>query len=315
MGSISTSCWRGAADTNIQGPKDWSFQLTEVSVFNRFGKHFESVCHLSKENLTLLDSSPFPDETGSPVQGWMNEAFQLVTASTQHKCDDYKEFSELCLLYLDGHNHTNFCLKSPGGLHKARWMVKLLCSAKIVLLQQEISFLPPGTFTTEQQSRKLREFVTFVCSIYSSWRNTCAMGVAASWNDLCLYKKCPQYKAINPTVPKSAVTAPFRHLWYLTAGIVPLAIFSEATPIRWAAPFSWKVLAVKSEHGDIQDTLTDRYGTGFGKLHFSTEIRVYHINWLCHKRLLVYLNLLYLEAVIFWTKQSLSGQICHFIFL
>ena len=33
------------------------------------------------------------------VQDWRSE--ELVTASTQHQRDDYKELSELCLLYLD----------------------------------------------------------------------------------------------------------------------------------------------------------------------------------------------------------------------
>ena len=128
----------------------------------------------------------------------------------------YKEFSELCLLYLDGLNYTDFSLRRPGALHKARWMANLLYSAKIVLLQHEISSLPPGTITTKQQSGKLRGFVTFVCLIYSSWWNTCAKAVDAPWNDLCLFKKSLLYKAVNLTVSKSAITALSRHLWYLT---------------------------------------------------------------------------------------------------
>ena len=122
----------------------------EVSVFSRFRKHFESVRHISKENLTLFDSSSYSDETKALVQEWRSEALQLATASTQHQHDDYKEFSELCLLYLDGLKYTDFSLKRPSALHKARWMAKLLYSAKIVLLQHEISSLPPGTITTKQ---------------------------------------------------------------------------------------------------------------------------------------------------------------------
>ena len=52
----------------------------------------------------------------------------------------------------------------------------------------------------------------------------------ALWNDLCLFKKALQYKAVNATVSKSAVAALSRHLWYLTAEMVSLALFSDLTP-------------------------------------------------------------------------------------
>lgn len=94
-------------------------------------------------------------------------------------CDDYKEFSELCLLYLDGLNHTDVSLRRPGALHKARWTAKLLYSVKIVPLQHNISSLPRGTITTKQQSEKLHDFVRFVCLIYSSWWDTCTKAVDA----------------------------------------------------------------------------------------------------------------------------------------
>ena len=203
----------------------------EVSVFSRFRKHFQSVSHHSKEKLTLFDPNSYSDETKALVQEWRSEALQLATVSTQHQRDDYKEFSELCLLYLDGLSNNDVSLKRPGALHKARWMAKLLYSIKIVLLQHTISSLPPGTVTAKQQSEKLGDFVTFVCLIYSSWWNTCTIAVDAPWNDLSLYKKSLQYKAINPTVSKSATTALSRHLWYLTTEMVPLALFTESSVI------------------------------------------------------------------------------------
>lgn len=244
----------------------------EVSVFSRFRKHYESIQHISRENLTLFDSCSFSDGTSDLVQEWRKEALQLAKDSAQHQRDDYKEFSELCLLYLDGPKEHEFSLKRPGAIHKARWMAKLLYSTKIVLLQQEISALPPGTITTKQQSLKFHDFVTFVCLIYSSWWNTCTKAVDAPWNDLCLFKKCLQYKAVNPTVAKSAVVALSRHLWYLTAEMVPLALFSEATPSVERHNLAERLLAVRSEAEDIQNIPRDRFGTGFGKPHFPSDI-------------------------------------------
>lgn len=159
----------------------------EVSVFSRFRKHFDS---LSKDNLTLFDLGSYCDETSVLLQEWKSEAVQLATVFAQHQRDDYKEFSELCLLYLGCTSNPDFNFKCPGAMHKARWMAKLLYSVKIVILQKEISSLPPGTITTKQQLRKLHDFVTFVCLVYSTWWNTCTQAVDAPWNDLCLFKKC-----------------------------------------------------------------------------------------------------------------------------
>jgi len=243
----------------------------DVTVFKRFREHFESVPHTSKETLSLFDSSSYSDETNVLVQEWRSEALHLAAASTQHQRDDYQEFSELCLLYLDGLDR-EFKLRRPGALHKARWMAKLLYSAKIVLLENQISSLPPGTITTKQQSVKLREFVTFVCLIYSSWWNTCATAVDAPWNDLCLFKKSLQYKAVNQTVSKSAIAALTRHLWYLTAEMVPLALFSNRTPSDELRQLADRLLAVKSQHGHTQNIPAERFGTGFGKPKFQPNI-------------------------------------------
>ena len=59
------------------------------------------------------------------MQDWRSEALQLTTGSTQHQHDDYKEFSEACLLYLDGLSYTDFGLKLPGAMYKARCLAKL----------------------------------------------------------------------------------------------------------------------------------------------------------------------------------------------
>ena len=158
--------------------------------------------------------------SGAGLENW-NTSTGNSLYTIQH--NDYKEFSELCLLYLDGLNYTNFSLQRPSALLKARCMAKLLHSTKIVLLQCDISPLPPGTITSKRQHRKLHDFVTFVCLIYSSWWNTCTNAVDAPWTDFFLFKKALQYQAVNPTVSKSVITALSPHLWYLTTESVPFS--------------------------------------------------------------------------------------------
>ena len=258
------------ADLKIEASKS-----PEVSLFSRFKKHYGGVSSLNKEKLTLFNARSYSDETEALLQEWRIEAIQLASDSTKHQRDDYKEFAELCLCYLGDPRNKDVNFKRPGALHKARWMAKLLYSIKIVLLQDKICTLPPGTITTKQQSEKLSVFVTFACLIYSSWWNTCAKAVDAPWNDLKMYKKCLQYKTINATVSRSALAALSRHLWYLTTEMIPLALFSDSTPLGERQDLAKRLLAVKSDTvGDGLDVSGHRFGAGFGKPHFPNGITV-----------------------------------------
>ena len=54
--------------------------------------------------------------------------------------------------------------------------------------------------------------------------------VHAPYNDLCLYKDLIRYGSVDPEVSASAIKALQRHLWYLIAEFVPLALYSEDVP-------------------------------------------------------------------------------------
>ena len=95
----------------FNGLKIEASKSAEVSVFSRFRKHFDSVCQTSKEKLTIFDSSVYSDEAKALMEAWRSDALMLLPVSTQHQHADYKEFSELCLLYLDGLDYTDFSLK------------------------------------------------------------------------------------------------------------------------------------------------------------------------------------------------------------
>ena len=122
-------------------------------------------------------------------------------------------------------------LKRPGAMHKARWMSKLLYAIKICLSEQQTKQLPPGTVTTRQQVSKLRQFVVFVTHVYSAWWMTCTSVVDAPWRALCLVHLLLRYEAcVDALVGRSALRAFQHHFWYLTAEMVPLALFSENVP-------------------------------------------------------------------------------------
>jgi len=200
----------------------------EVTVFNRFKKHFHTVLHGSDEKLSKFQPGHFSNDsqTVSLITTWKETAEAADESSAEYQREDYKEFSQLCLLYLDANNRESH-FRRPGAVHKARWMSKMLYSIKMVLLEEQIRLLPARTITTAAQQTKLRSFVTFVCLIYSAWWTTCRSAVDAPWHDLYLYQNLLKYKQVSPEISHSATKALNRHLWYLCSDMIPLTLFSD----------------------------------------------------------------------------------------
>ena len=148
-------------------------------------------------------------------------------------------------MYLDP-NYPTTTFQHPGALHKARWMAKLIYCLKICLFEAQIQELPSGTITTKPQANNLTEFVNFVTLIYSTWWMQCSSSIDAPWNDLLMYKKLLKYQQINPTIARSALKAFNRHLWYLSAELEPLALFSSNTPTLQRSQLAETLLHTRS---------------------------------------------------------------------
>lgn len=196
-------------DLNIEASKSG-----EYMVFSRFKKHFQEVPHGSDETLSYLDNSSITSNAQalSLITEWQEKTVDLAEAVGEHQRGDYKEFTELCLLYLDNVDKSrSFKFRRPGAVHKARWMAKVMYAIKVVLLEKQISLMPKGTITTKTQQLKLRRFVTFVCLIYARWWITCASAVDAPWHDLCLYNDLRRYSQVDTDISNSGIRALNRH--------------------------------------------------------------------------------------------------------
>ena len=190
-------------------------------------------------------------------------------SSAEHQRDDYKEFSELCLLYIDPDNG-QFNFRRPGAVHKAWWMSQMLYSIKMVLLEEQIRSSPARTIATVAQQKKLRSFVTFVCLIYNVWWTTCRSAVDAPWNILCLYQNLLNYKQVSSEISDSALEALNRYLWYLSSEMVPVASFTDIVPKPELQYLLKKILTSKSIDGEALPNY--HYATTFGKPKFPTAI-------------------------------------------
>ena len=253
-------------DLNIETSRS-----AEYTVFSRFKKNFDTVPHGSNETLSAFDKSFLANdaETLSLITHWQENTVAAAEVLVHHQREDYKEFTELCLLYLDnGDNSRSFNFRRPGAVHKARWMAKVLYAIKMVLLENQISLLPRGTITTSTQPQKLRSFVTFICLIYSRWWMTSSSAVDAPWHDLCLYQDLVKYAQVNPGISASGLKALNRHLWYLCSEMIPVALFSDTVPKDELQYLAERLLMMQP--GDDVTIPRNRFGTGFGKPKFPT---------------------------------------------
>jgi hypothetical protein len=245
----------------------------DVTLFTRFRKNFERLeTHRSaSQRLSRFDATKFNENVKPFIDKCREHVIQIATSESSFRRDDYKEFAELCLVYLDGEvAEQNVTFKRPGALHKARWMAKLIYSIKICLFEQQIADLPRSTITTQQQVAKVREFVNFVTLVYSSWWMTCSLVIDAPWNNLKLFHSFLQYKMVNADISSSAERAFMRHLWYLTAEMVPLALWSKKVLDTDRRALADRLLAVKPVVN--LKSPQDRYGSGFGKPKFPDSI-------------------------------------------
>jgi hypothetical protein len=246
----------------------------DVTLFTRYRKHFAMVHAPSRgidDSLARFNSNSFSLASQSFVDSCRASVLQLATSEISLRRDDYREFAELCIVFLDGEDADHpITFKRPGALHKARWMAKLIYALKICLFEHQIKHLPRGTITMAHQVTKIRDFVNFTTLIYSSWWMSCSSAVDAPYNDLKLYQALLKYEAVHEGVSRSAVHAFKLHLWYLTSEMVPLALWSSKVPDIERRALADRILAVKPDTEVLKPQT--RFGMGFGKPKFPKTI-------------------------------------------
>jgi hypothetical protein len=134
--------------------------------------------------------------------------------------DDYKELLQLSLLFLGDETAKNFNIRTPGALHRARWMAKLIYSLKMYLFRSQFKL-------TKRELSALRVFNVFVVQVYIKYWYTSSCGELAPYNDLNLLKELNNYKKSNKLIADAATKSFSRHLWYLSETLIGLAFFDN----------------------------------------------------------------------------------------
>ena len=127
----------------------------DVTLFTRFRKNAAMLSVPVKstdEQLSQFRSNSFSDDAIQIVDRCRASVLQLAASELSLRRDDYRDFAELCTVFVDGEMADHpISFKRPGTLHKARWMGKLIYSIRICLFELQIQELPRGTITTLHQ--------------------------------------------------------------------------------------------------------------------------------------------------------------------
>ena len=89
----------------------------EVTLFAKYKKHFQYLPNGSSDMELQRIKILNPDEkVQSNVQKCIDEAVEVLSKKVDYSRDDYREFGELNLVYLNAKKNIKF--KRPGAMHK-----------------------------------------------------------------------------------------------------------------------------------------------------------------------------------------------------
>ena len=169
---------------------------------------------------------------------------------------DYKELIYLVYFYLG--EIDKYEIHKPGATHRARWLMKLLHSIKIVILENNLlaSTLRKG------QLKLINRFVLFFVFCYVPWWFTCPIGTAAARNDIAFYKIVCNYEKIDEDISKVLQESFKFHQWCIIPETIPLAPFDEGLDRCEKDNLAKKILSYPQEESKTM------HGNGYGKPRF-----------------------------------------------
>ena len=176
---------------------------------------------------------------------------------------DYKELVELTIMYLEdppADVDAPIFFHTPGAVHKARFMGKLIYCLKMVLLGQKVMReLEKGAVFGAQQLPKLERFAKFVVFCYIPWWLKCPLAADAPSNDLQLLEDLKGYASLDKESATSAFNAMKHHCWYINEDMISLAFFSENVTNAMKDEMAKRLLSCRNM------VPSNRKGEGFGK--------------------------------------------------
>lgn len=191
----------------------------EVLLFKRFQAQWE---HLDTQSYDDYST----DETVFHALCDVRESLVLFLHSSLEKNqprDDYREIVEITAIFLGCPPPRGAHFMSPGPMHHARWMSKVIYSLKVWLFRKQFRMTP-------REEKGLRDLSIFFVRVYvKAW--ICApFATKAPQNDLTLLKSLVRCEKIHPRIAACAAKKLASHLWYLSEELVALSLLDDDVP-------------------------------------------------------------------------------------
>ena len=189
-----------------------------IPIFKRFKAAWSGVMH---GNFRGLDEQPGTDKFRTSALELLRENAGKVQIR-----DDYQELLELTMTVL-GHPPTKIHWRSPGKVHRARWMAKLIYAIKIYWFRDQRNVFN----LTKMEEKHLHRFVQFGALLYTKAWTEAPLAAEAPGRDLAFWIDLGKYQATDPEIGLAARKVLENHLWYLSDDAVGLALFSDRVPL------------------------------------------------------------------------------------
>lgn len=193
-----------------------SYSSPEVPLFKRFREYWRFI------DTTQYESGIAADDVAILVEDIKQSSIDYANKQLEHRHprDDYKELLELVIVFLGIAPARGVRFMSPGAMHHARWMSKVIYSLKIWMFRGQFKLTPA-------EMRGLRDVCVFTVRVYLKAWISAPQSSEAPYNDLLLLKTLIEYSSINPAISKSTSRKFSNHLWYLSQELVSLAFFDS----------------------------------------------------------------------------------------
>ena len=255
-----THAWESLKVEVTQGPK--------ISIFNIFKDQFHLI-DLEKAPMKIFDINSIQSKDKSFFYNQISiiiQIFNEVQESGAYLRGDNKELIDLVLMFLG--RKTDYKIHKPGATHKARWVMKLLHSIKIVMLED---CLPKDIFGKGSSGiskvKKLKRFVFFFVFCYIPWWYTCPLSTSAARNDIIFHEKVLRYTDIDKDISNAVLKSIQRHQWYVVPEMVPLALFDKTLNIHVKKSLAMKILSFPK-----LEKFQSREGNHWGKPVFPSNM-------------------------------------------
>lgn len=181
----------------------------------------------SKEQWKKIDKTHFQDyssdievfEALSDIRDDVVQELQTALSQQQPR-DDYKELIEITLIFLGTHACRGVVWSTPGPMHLARWMSKVIYTFKVWMFRSQLKL-------AQRQLHGLRSLCIFYSRIYVVAWIRAPLAVGAPYNDLNLLKSLVDYKRVHKRISCKTSMKLAGQLWYLSEELVGLSLFDD----------------------------------------------------------------------------------------